>query len=228
MTHFVTLGLFKKISDVFSKLLSMWPREKFFFQKFKIFPSYSDLELNFSGLLAAKSWKFGQTTVRCAQKNFLGKTLFYKKKLSSFSNIEPNMFEKWQFFAAFYKLQITWPEKFFSESFSEVRVAILSILDFWQRQFGAIVKTAFYERWGSFWKKKDFFRKICFPCFSDLDQTFPGFLAKVFGRVAELPLKEPRGTFWEQCFFWKKSFPDFETKTFGKGQIFSAAFSKLH
>ena len=91
---------FKKISDVFSKLLFMPPREySFFFKKFKHFPSYSDLELNFFGLLAAKSWKFGQTTVRCAQRNFLRKTLFYEEKtLYSFSNIEPNMFENWQFF----------------------------------------------------------------------------------------------------------------------------------
>ena len=71
-----------------------------------------------------------------------------------------------------------------------------------------------------FERKRIFFRKICFPCFSDLDQTFPGFLAKVFGRVAELPLKEPRGTFWEQCFFEKNLFQTLRQKLSEKGKFF--------
>ena len=97
---FCHFGTFSKKNRMYFQNCFLCGPEKilFFFKKFKHFPSYSDLELNFSGLLAAKKYKFGQTTVRCAQKNFSGKTLFYKKKLSSFSNIEPNMFEKWQFF----------------------------------------------------------------------------------------------------------------------------------
>ena len=98
-----------------------------------------------------------------------------------------------------------------------------------EKKLGAFVKTAFYERWGSFWRKKDFFRKITFPRFSELDLTIPGLLAKKIwlgGRIAAL--EEPGRTIWEQCFFEKiSSFSDFETKTFGKGQFFSAVFSEL-
>ena len=85
MTHFDTLGLFeKKISDVFWKLYSMGLRERFFFKKFKLFPCYSDLELKFLGLLAEKSYQCGQTSVRCAQRYILRRTMPLPKILFVF------------------------------------------------------------------------------------------------------------------------------------------------
>ena len=116
----------------------------------------------------------------------------------------------------------------FSETFPEVRVAVLSILDFWQKQFGAFFKTAFYERWGSFWKRV-FFEKI-FSLFFGFGSNISGIFSKIF--LIGWPncrWKSPGELFEKKVFFWKKSsLSDVETKTFGKGQFSSAAFSKLH
>ena len=178
--HFGTFS--KKVSDVFSKLLSMPPRENsFFFKKFKHFPSYSDLELIFFGLLAAKSWKFGQTTVRCAQRNSLRKTLFYEEKtLSSFSNIEPNMFENWQFFllrSINCKLR---DQRSFFGKFPWRSSSYFIYFGLLAKTSRSVCQNCFLWALRIVLKEKGFFSKKFLPCFFDLDQTFPGFLPKFF------------------------------------------------
>ena len=117
----------------------------------------------------------------------------------------------------------------FSESFPEFRVAILSILDFWHKQFGAFVKTAFYERWGSFWKKKTLFRNFFSMFFGFGSNIFWNFNKKILVGWPKCRWKSLAEHFEDNVFFKKNSsFSDFETKTFGKGQNFSVAFSKLH
>ena len=93
----------KKNSDVFSKLHSMGPRENFFFKKFKLFPSYSDLELIFFADMAEKSCQCGQTSVRCAQRNILKRTMSLQKFLFGFSDFEQTTVGQWQnFLTSFY------------------------------------------------------------------------------------------------------------------------------
>ena len=110
----------------------------------------------------------------------------------------------------------------FSENFLEVRVAILSIPDFWQKQLGAFVKTAFYERWGSFWKKRDFFRKFFSMFFgfgSNISWTFG---KKNLVRWPKCRWKSSGEHFENNVFFWKKIllFQNLRQRRSEKGKIF--------
>ena len=55
-----------------------------------------------------------------------------------------------------------------------------------------------------FERKRIYFEKFVFHVFRVWIKHFLYFWQNNFGRVAELTLEEPRGTLWEQCFFWKK------------------------
>ena len=149
-----------------------------------------------------KSWQCGQTSVRCAQRHFLRKILFYKKKeLSSFSNIEPNTFKKWQTFCCVLWTPNYVTRGFSSENFLEVRLAILSHSDLWKKNSERLSKLLSMNAEDRFERKK-FFSKTFFHVFRIWIKQFLDFWQKKkFGRVAEVPLEEPGGTFWERCFF---------------------------
>ena len=53
-------------------------------------------------------------------------------------------------------------------------------------------------------REKGFFSKNLFSMFFVFGSNSSWTFGKKFGWVAELPLEEPRGAFWEQGFFWKK------------------------
>ena len=97
--HFGTFS--KSFGCIFKTAFYAAQRKFFFFKKYKHFPSYSDLELNFSGPLAAKKYKFGQTIVRRAQRNFSGKHCFIKKNFLLLHTLSQTRSEKADFFAAF-------------------------------------------------------------------------------------------------------------------------------
>ena len=71
-------------------------------------------------------------------------------------------------------------------------------------------------------REKGFFSKTFFQVFRNWIKHFLYFWQNNFGRVAELRLEEPRGTFWEQCFFLKKNilFQTLREKRSEKRKIF--------
>ena len=114
ITHFVTLGFFQKNFGCIFKTAFYAAQRKLFFQKFKFFPSYSDLELNFF-------WKFGRKKLKvwpnyssmCPDELFGRNIVLQKKHFLLFQTLSQTCSKNGNFFAAFYKLQITWPEEFF-------------------------------------------------------------------------------------------------------------------
>ena len=196
----------------------------FFFKKFKHFPSYSDLELNFFGLLAAKSWKFGQTTVRCAQRNSLRKTLFYEEKtLSSFSNIEPNMFENWQFFllrSINCKLR---DQRSFFGKFPWRSSSYFIYFGLLAKTSRSVCQNCFLWALRIVLKDKGFFSKKIFSMFFGFGSNISEIFSEKF--LVAWPncrWKRPVEHFENNVFFWKKNllFQTLRQKRWEKGKIF--------
>ena len=146
-------------------------------------------------------------------RNFLRETLFYKEKnfrlfqtLSQARSINCIICDQRSFFGKF-----SWGSSSYFIHFGLLAKTTQSVC---QNCFLWALRIVL--------KEKGFFSKTFFPCFSDLYQTFLGLLAKIFGRVAKVPLEEPGGTFWEQCFYWKKIllFQNLRQRRSEKGKIF--------
>ena len=135
-----------------------------------------------------------------------------------------------KFLAVFYKLHFTWPHEFFWKLFLRFEYLFYLFRSFGKNNLERLSKLLSMSAEDRFERRRIIFRKNIFHVFGIWINYFLDSWQKHLGRLAELPLEEPRWTFWEQCFFLKKnsSFADFETKTFGKKQKFLAAFSKLH
>ena len=143
------------------------------------FACFSYLDQTFLGLLAKKLVGWQNCRWKSPGEHFENK-VFFEKKILFFSDFETKAFGKRQKFStAFSELHKTWPKKHLKELFSEVWGPILSLSDFYQKQFRAFVKTAFNEPWGSFWKRKNISQTSRFyPWLLDLQPTILGFWVK--------------------------------------------------
>ena len=212
MSYFIYFALFEKILRRIYRNRFLWAlrivlnEKEFFFKKFITFLCFSDLELNVFQLLAEKSCHCGQTSVRCAQRKSLRRTMFLQKLFFVFQTSSKKRSDNGQNFWLRPLSGILVVQKnIFCNFFLKFIQPFWHIQTFWGKNW-AFVKTAFYHPRRSSCKKKSFSSKVFFPTFSDLEQTFLGLLAKKLAWWPKIRWMSPQEHIKENIVFQKISF----------------------
>ena len=229
--HFRTFS--KNISERLSKLLSMSLEDRFgkkgFFSKIVVFSMLLGTGSNISWTFDKKNLVWWPNFRWMNPEEYFEETMFSKKKSLSFSYFEPNTSGKWQIFLLRSINCIIRDHSRFFGKFSWVSSSYSIYFGLLAKTIRSVCQNCFLWALRIVLRKGIYFEKFVYHVFRIWIDHFLHFWQKKLIGWPKCGWKSP-GEHSENNVFFEKfsSFSDFETKTFGKGQIFSAVFSKLH